>query len=182
MTVNTKRLSSDYGFKSPGFSVDSNGNITGASLGINGLAIIDSAGTLTSNVKVTSIEVLGALRNLDVNGDTNIRSGSVSRISVTGGRVVIKSGTTGTIDNVNIGSTTAGTVTAYQINLTNNGTSPGSLNAASSSISLNNSTITGTATVSGTLLLSSYPTQATQAVRKDYVDNSTIAFAVVFGA
>ena len=182
MTKNSKRLSSDYGFKSPGFSVDANGNITGTSLGIKGVSIIDSTGALTSNVKVTSIEVLGSLQNLDVNGNVNIRNGSVSRLSVTAGRVVIKSGTTGTIDNVNIGTITPGTVSTYNLNIVNNGTSPGNLNASGADIAANNATVSGNVIATGYLLLTNSPTSPTHAARKDYVDSSAISLAVAFGA
>jgi hypothetical protein len=183
MTVSQKRLSSDYGFKSPGFGVDINGNLTSSSINsaaiaINGTSVFSTDGaSLSPLVTGSSLEQLGTLTSLTVNGTVAFRQGSTVRLSVTGGRVVINSGTTGTIDNVDIGGSNPGVVTTYQLNVVDGGT----INANNVNISMSDSQINGTVTFIDDLIINTTPTQPGQATRKDYVDNASVAFAIAFG-
>ena len=183
MTVGQKKLTSEFGFKSLGFNVDENGNLTANSLSIGnyGSPFSSDLTTLSNTVKNSSLETLGVLSQLQVNGDVYLRSSGVSRLSVISGRVVINSLTRGTIDNVNIGSTAPGNVTAYQVNVVSNGVTPGGVNADNAEISVSGANINGIATFVDGLFVP-VPTAGNQAARKDYVDNSVVAFAVAFGA
>ena len=69
MSVNQLPLKSEYGFISPGFSVDTNGNvnITGQ-FQVNGAAITASTTTLPSNIVFSSLTQTGTLTALTVNG------------------------------------------------------------------------------------------------------------------
>lgn len=183
MTVTQRRLSSDYGFKSPGFGVDLNGNLTSSSINsaaiaINGTSVFSTDGaSLSPLVTGSSLEQLGTLTSLTVNGTVSFRQGSTVRLSLSGGRLVINSGTTGVIDNVDIGSSVPGIVTTYQLNVVDGGT----VNANNATMSMSDSQISGTVTFIDDLIINTTPTQPGQATRKDYVDNASVAFAIAFG-
>lgn len=140
MTVTLQPFESKSGFKSPGFLVDANGNFTIANLNtssaykINGVAVLSST-ALGANVLSSNLTSLGTLTNLsvnstsDVNIDTsaglNLNATSLSLASTTltintVGAIVLASGTTGSIDNVDIGTTTPGTGTFVNLTATEN--------------------------------------------------------------
>jgi hypothetical protein len=123
MTVIYSPLESSYGFTSPGFTVDTVGNITapnitvsnivmsgdlvanGANLSsalstlrINGVIKL-SATALGATVVTSSLTSVGTLTGLTING----------QLTVSNGVIQLTSSTVGTLDNVNIGSTTPGT-------------------------------------------------------------------------
>jgi len=183
MTVGQKTLKSDFGFKSPGFYVDENGNLTANTLSIGsyGNPFSTDLTALSNTIKNSSLETIGVLSQLQTNGDVYLRSSGVNRVSVVSGRVVINSLTRGTINNVDIGTLTPGQVTAYQIDVVSNGVSPGSLNADNAEISASGADISGIVTFVDGMLIP-VPTLAANPARKDYVDNSVVAFAVAFGA
>jgi len=107
MTSVLKLFRSSHGFNSPYFVVDASGNIVSKSLTITGSRIeltsnsyISYNGSpLITNTALSSTitSIPGILTSLTVNGN----------VSVTGGNALINPYTTGTIDNVIIGSTTA---------------------------------------------------------------------------
>ena len=133
MSVYQLPLRSEYGFLSPGFSVDVDGNvnITGQ-FKVNGLPISASTTSLSENILFSSLTQLGTLTSLNINGNLSVSNGliqlnatsslelsstnSVTIQSGTNGMVNISSGTNGTItilsnsagnmDNVIIGATT----------------------------------------------------------------------------
>ncbi len=191
MTVTTKQFRTEFGFRSPGFLVDQEGdltaltvttsNINSTTISIAGSSVIES-GRITENIRDSSLETLGILQNLTVNGDVLLKKNNINRLSIINGKVVINSLTTGNIDNVDIGQTTPGKVDSYQINLVENNGASGEFVADGANISFDAVTITGTVTYVENISISAVPTSGEHAARKDYVDNSVIAFAVAFGA
>ncbi len=191
MTVTTKQFRTEFGFRSPGFLVDQEGdltaltvttsNINSTTISIAGSSVIES-GRITENIRNSSLETLGILQNLTVNGDVLLKKNNINRLSIINGKVVINSLTTGNIDNVDIGQTTPGKVDSYQINLVENNGASGEFVADGANISFDAATITGTVTYVENISISAVPTSGEHATRKDYVDNSVIAFAVAFGA
>lgn len=132
MTVIYSPLESSYGFVSPGFTVDTVGNITSPNLTvsnivmsgdlvanganfssalstvrINGIVKL-SATALGSTVVTSSLTSVGTLNGLTVNG----------QLTVSNGVIQLTSSTVGTLDNVNIGSTTPGTGAFTSLNIT----------------------------------------------------------------
>jgi hypothetical protein len=181
MPVNQKQLTSDFGFKSPGFLVNDAGSVIAASVNastllINGSTILSAGGeTLSPVVKTSSLETLGTLSSLSVNGSVSLKQGSVQRISIIDGRVRINSGLLGSLDNIDIGLNTPARVTATRLDVTS------SINANNVTMSMNNSSISGTVAFINGITIPA-PTAAGQAASKEYVDNSLIAFSVAFGA
>ncbi len=129
MTVNYKPFQSELGFKSPGFEVDETGSFTIANLNttssikISGQTVITS-NSLGSNILSSSLTSVGTLTGLTVTGATPISLTSSDNLALTGdevsitstalavtstGTIVLSSGNTGTIDNINIGTTSPGT-------------------------------------------------------------------------
>ncbi len=191
MTVTTKQFRTEFGFRSPGFSVDQDGdltaltvttsNINSTTVSIAGASVIES-NRITENIRNSSLETLGILQNLTVNGDVVLKKNNINRLSIINGKVIINSLTTGNIDNVDIGQTTPGKVDTYQLNLVENNGASGEFVANGANISFDAATITGTVTYVENVSINAAPTSGQHATRKDYVDNSVIAFAVAFGA
>lgn len=191
MTVTTKQFRTEFGFRSPGFLVDQEGdltaltvttaNVNATTISIAGSSIIE-ANRITENIRNSSLETLGTLQNLTVNGDVLLKKNNINRLSIINGKVVINSLTTGNIDNVDIGQTTPGKVDTYQLNLVENNGASGEFVADGANISFDAATITGTVTYVENVSINAAPTSGEHATRKDYVDNSVIAFAVAFGA
>jgi hypothetical protein len=191
MTVTTKQFRTEFGFRSPGFLVDQEGdltaltvttsNINSTTISIAGVSVIES-GRITENIRDSSLETLGILQNLTVNGDVLLKKNNINRLSIINGKVVINSLATGNIDNVDIGQTIPGKVDTYQLNLVENNGASGEFVADGANISFDAATITGTVTYIENISISAAPTSGEHATRKDYVDNSVIAFAVAFGA
>ena len=155
MTVQTKQFRTEFGFKSPGFLVDTEGDLTALSVttanlnsttvSISGVTVIES-NRITENIKNSSLETLGVLQNLTVNGDVLLKKNNINRLSIVNGRVVINSLTTGNIDNVDIGQTTPGKIDTYQLNVVENNGVNGEFVADGANISFDAATITGTVT------------------------------------
>lgn len=140
MGVIQKQLTSSSGFRSPGFSVDGNGDFTIAnlntttSLSINNVPVL-TATTLGSSVTSSSLTSLGTLTNLhvnssndvtvettaDINLTSNVFSTNSSSVSIdTSGAITLTSGQTGSINNINIGETSPGTGNFTTITATDN--------------------------------------------------------------
>jgi hypothetical protein len=191
MTVQQKQFRSEFGFRSPKFLVDDLGNLTAGSLttdnlnsttiSIDGAPVIES-NRITENITNSSLETLGTLESLTVNGDVVLRKNNINRLSIIDGRVVVNSLTTGTIDNIDIGQTTPGKVDTYQLNVVDRNGASGEFVANGANISFDAATITGTVTYVENISVNTLPTSGLHLARKDYVDNSVIAFAVAFGA
>lgn len=191
MTVQQKQFRSEFGFRSPEFLVDDSGNLTAGSLttanlnsttiSIAGAPIIES-NRITENITNSSLETLGILQSLTVNGDVLLRKNNITRLSVINGRVVVNSLTTGSMDNIDIGQTTPGKVNTYQLNVIDRNGVNGEFVADGANISFDAATITGTVTYVENISVNAAPTSGLHLARKDYVDNSVIAFAVAFGA
>lgn len=171
MTVEYSPLKSNYGFSSPGFSVDDLGNVNlnntivvdgnatvngilfaaniqigGAGATFNIIEDDDSTLSLSKDITNSHLRNLGVLERLEVDGDVYIGIASTNFISIDNGTVIINSSETGNIDNMAIGQNTPADATF--------------LNAAA-----NNS-----------------PTLSNHLTRKDYVDARVTAFSIAFGA
>jgi hypothetical protein len=191
MTVQQKQFRSEFGFRSPEFLVDDSGNLTAGSLttanlnsttiSIGGAPVIES-NRITENITNSSLETLGTLQSLTVNGDVVLRKNNINRLSIINGRVVVNSLATGSIDNIDIGQTTPGKVDTYQLNVVDRNGVSGEFVANGANISFDAATITGTVTYVENISVNALPTSGLHLARKDYVDNSVIAFAVAFGA
>lgn len=126
MGIIQKQLTSTSGFRSPGFSVDGNGNFSVASidatgaLKINGAEVLSTT-TLASSVVNSSLTSVGTLTGLGVDAVSDIDILSDTLISLTAplieinsnsltitpsGAITLTSGTLGTLNNVTIGAVT----------------------------------------------------------------------------
>lgn len=198
MPVNHKRFKTPQGFESPGFVVDNTGDVAAQTLtvvsqitspavntnniNIGGVPVFASNGTvLSATVTGSSLQELGTLTSLTTEGSVRLRYQGENKISLVDGKVTIRSETTGNIDNIDIGITTPGVVRTRQLNVVDFNGARGQLNAANADVNLNNSILAGTI-VFGSAPIAPIPTNGNQLARKDYVDNSSIAFAVAFGA
>lgn len=206
MAVNYSRLKSNNGFESPGFVVDATGNLAAESLTLeNGITVsqgslsvpaistdsitisnlplfTNNGTTLSASVTGSSLQSVGTLNGLTVDGNVRLRIGGENKISIVDGRIEIKSTTRGEIENVNIGTENPGTMRATSLTLVADQGSPTSLTASNASINFNSSIIAGTVSFSESPRSGTAPVNGDDLVRKDYVDNNSIAYAVVFGA
>lgn len=199
MAVNYTRLKSKSGFESPGFVVTSAGNIAASSLTLNNSISVpeistntitisnqplftNGGTTLSPTVIGSSLISVGTLNSLTVDGNVRLRLNGQNRISIIDGKVEIKSATRGEIENVNIGVESPGTIRSTGITVVSDQGSPGSLTVSNANINFNSSVIAGTVAFSKAPSSGTAPTNGADLVRKDYVDNNSIAYAVVFGA
>ena len=112
MSSVTKLFRSQAGFTSPYFVVDSIGNMIVSSLVVTGNRVEISQGCyisyngvpLLTNTSLSSsvVNIPGTLTSITVGGPTTL----TGKLAVSGGVVSIASSTTGTLDNVSIGSIT----------------------------------------------------------------------------
>lgn len=127
MTIIYSPLASSYGFTSPGFSIDSTGNLAATSLATNILSTTNVilTGTLTSNgiplltqtslgstIISSGLTSVGTLTALTVNG----------ALTASGGTITLTSSSIGSINNVNIGTTAPGTGSFTSVTLSSNPT------------------------------------------------------------
>ena len=116
MTISQKYLRSETGFESPGFVVDTGGNINFVgSLRSNGQTLLTPT-SLASGIVNSSLTSVGTLVGLTVQGNTNISSGTVTISS--NGALSISSTLPGSINNVNIGTSAPGTGTFTNLTVT----------------------------------------------------------------
>lgn len=132
MTVNYRPFKSSYGFESPGFSVSATGQLTITSgdtlefndrvnindslyvstqIFIDNIPLLDLSNPLINKLGSTITESfltkLDTLQELFVEGNVEIKdSSSNNNIVVTNGIITISSTSLGTLDNIEIGSTT----------------------------------------------------------------------------
>lgn len=204
MSIAQKPLRSEMGFSSPGFEVDTYGNVNiSGSFKINGSSISSSSGTLPSMYVYSSLTRVGTLSELTVHGNTEFTNGTIT-VSTTG-TVSITSGTTGSLNNVAIGNNVASTgefttLTADVGNIT----SFTALSLTTTTASVNNLTNTGTLSVNPTitgsidhvnigyttpgtgkfttLTITTTPYNNTDATTKKYVDTRISAMAIALGS
>ncbi len=144
----TKLFRSQSGFTSPYFVVDSIGNMIVSSLVVTGNRVEISAGCyisyngvpLLTNTSLSSsiVNIPGTLTSLTVGGSTTL----TGNLTATGGIVSIASSSTGTLDNVSIGSITPNAAAFTTLATTGNATFGGTSN-----VTFNN---TGNVTISPT--------------------------------
>lgn len=116
MTISQKYLRSETGFESPGFVVDTGGNINFVgSLRSNGQTLLTPT-ALASGIVNSSLTSVGTLTGLTVQGNTSISNGTVTISS--NGSLSISSVLPGSINNVNIGAVTPGTATFTNLTVT----------------------------------------------------------------
>ncbi len=183
MAVVNDKFSSQNGFESPNFSVDSAGKISTPTIDVQTILLGgspfvqyvppeddggDDSGTQVSNT-FTSLSVTGTFKSV-YQGNTSL--------SVVDGRIAINSSAAsapGTIDNVDIGFNHPGQIKAYGIDMT---TAPDS---TASNINADGASLNGDVSVTNNLLMQTDPTVGTHATNKKYVDKTAVAFAVAFG-
>lgn len=197
MSINYIPLESKSGFKSPGFSVNENGDmvVDGSVLfnsqlnvapdfTVNGILIIDNTDSIVSlgsGVKHSSLTKLGILENLSIDGDLTVAQGSTPYVSIVNGHVEINSvAAVGSIDNVDIGLKDPGHGNFKSLNV-GPGDSTGELSVQGNVTVTSNVTVTGDVTASD-ISSTNLPTTATHLTRKDYVDAKIAAFSIAFGA
>lgn len=116
MSISQKFLRSETGFESPGFVVDTGGNISFiGSLKSNGVALLTPT-SLASGIVNSSLTTVGTLTGLTVQGNADISAGSVTIDA--NGTLSISSTLTGSIDNVDIGQSIAGAATFTNLTVT----------------------------------------------------------------
>lgn len=235
MTITYSPLRSTHGFKSPGFEVSPTGVLTinsGGTLTFEDTTYINSslyvatqifidtdpvfefgASTVgfSSDLTTSYLETLGTLQELNVQGDVTIEDSSNNlNISIVNGVLSIESfGSTGSIENVDIGQTSPGDgrfvdivvdndiSIANDISATtiavNSATITTTVGAATGNITTLNTTTGNITTVNATtvntddvtvddITINNTPVQAYHATRKDYVDNRITALSIALGA
>ena len=194
MTIKYIPFESRTGFKSPGFEVTPLGDITANSLNVTqeldvqslkvgGLAIInndDSSFSLADSIINSSLQRLGTLEYLNIEGDLMMTKGSSWTVSVVDGKIKLLSGPqVGTLDNIDIGSTAPalGTFTDV-VSDTLDVTGVATLDSLYVNYDM---VVVGTSEVTD-ITINNQPTEVYHATRKDYVDTKISAFAIAFGA
>lgn len=202
MPVVYKQLSSRYGFVSPGFAVDSSGNIdiagdltyNGDPVITNGLVSAGSGDLVASQIVTINASPTGSIDNIVIGGSTP-RAGTFTTLTATTSVTLSPSGTVtispsgaltisptiaGSMNNVNIGATTRGTgsFTTLNVNtgLTLEPTSTGAIN----NVNIGAST-PGTGKFTSSTITTA-PTAVDHATRKDYVDTKIAAFSIALGS
>lgn len=186
MSVNYIPLESKSGFRSPGFFVNEQGDLTvdgevqftsqlnvAPNFTVNGVLVIDSSDSVVSlgdSIRNSNLTRLGTLEFLNIEGDFRISEGSTPYFNVVNGHVEITSvSAVGTINNMDIGLYQPGDGNFKSLNV-----GPGD--------SLGELTVQGNIFSTGDVDIASAPTQVSHATRKDYVDSRIAAFAIAFGA
>jgi hypothetical protein len=136
MPVSFQPLTSDSGFRSPGFLVDGSGNATVRSItvttggddgGGGGSAVLtvdniivagekliedgDSSVSLGNGITGSYLTKVGVLQSLEIEGDLTVSEGSTPYLRVQNGSIVLNNfgPTPGSINNINIGDVTPAT-------------------------------------------------------------------------
>jgi hypothetical protein len=186
MTVNYIPLESKSGFRSPGFLVNEQGDLTvdgnvqfnsqlnvAPDFTVNGVLVIDNSDSvvsLGSSIRNSNLSRLGTLEFLNIEGDLRISEGSTPYFNIVNGHVEITSVTAvGSVNNVDIGLVSPGDGNFKSLNV-GPGDSQGEL------------TVQGDIYTTGFVSIAAAPTEVSHATRKDYVDARISAFAIAFGA
>jgi hypothetical protein len=194
MTIKYIPFESRTGFKSPGFEVTPLGDITANSLNITQeldvqslkVAVIeiinndDSSFSLGDSIINSSLQRLGTLEYLNIEGDLMMTKGSSWTVSVVDGKITLLSGPqVGSLDNIDIGSTAPALGTFTEV-VTDSLDVTGV--ATLDSLYVNyDMVVVGTSEVTD-ITINNQPTEIYHATRKDYVDTKISAFAIAFGA
>lgn len=194
MPVVYKQLTSRYGFLSPGFTVDSTGNIdiagdltyNGDPVITNGAVAAGSGDLVASQIVTINASPTGSIDNVTI-GATTARAGTFTTLTATtsvvlspSGTLTINPSTTGSINNVNIGASTRGTGSFTTLNV-----NTGLTLAPTSTGTINNVNIGATTPGTGKFTSSTIttaPTAVDHATRKDYVDTKIAALAIALGS
>ena len=192
MTITYVPFESKSGFKSPGFAVNQNGNLTvdghvrfngefqtGANFAVNGIIILedtDSVVSLGSQIKNSSLTSVGILENLNVNGDFTVSRLSTHHINIVNGNVLIQSTNgVGSINNISIGLTTPADANFESVDIEE-------LTVQGQAEVGQDLTVGGELSTVGNIAVGATPTASNHATRKDYVDSRVAAFSIAFGA
>lgn len=211
MPANFSPLRADHGFKSPGFEVDSIGNIiaegnaevygnitivgelSAGKINFEGVQLLetdDSTVSLSSAISHSSLRTLGRLMFLETDGDISMYDNTDLILSIESGVVTVNSnGGTGTIDGIDIGQTTPGLATFTNATIGSEETSgvltvSGSVVVSTSieSDSLNTTDLTTTNVEADDITINNTPVEPYHSTRKDYVDNRITALSIALGA
>jgi len=165
--VNYKAFQSKFGFESPGFNVDEEGNVSLASLVIDsgadesvlrvdniiikGTQLVEGGESTTislgDGITGSNLRRVGTLDFLDIDGDLTISEGSTPYFSVVDGVVNISSSSNiGKIDNIEIGLAVPRAASFTSLNV-GPGDSAGELSVQGEIIGTGNLSITGNADI-----------------------------------
>lgn len=183
MSISQKPLRSESGFASPGFIVDTYGNIniTG-DFKVNGVPVLGGT-ALPSTIVSSNLTSVGTLASLTVNGNTVLSNGSVTINSTSA--VTITSNTVGSINNIAIGNTTPSTG-AFTILSAVDFSNTGTVNISPTTLgSIDNVNIGYTTPGTGkftSITITTPPINNTDATQKKYVDTRSIAMSIALGS
>jgi hypothetical protein len=204
MSINYIPFESKSGFKSPGFAVSENGDITvdgkvqfnnqfnvAPDFTVNGILVIDNSDSVVSlgdQIKNSSLTRVGTLEFLNIEGDLVISQGSTPYFNIENGHVeMISINGTGSIENMDIGLKEPADANFKSVNI-GPGDSTGELTVqgnigVTQDINVGGElSIGGDLSVNGDISINDLPTESNHATRKDYVDSRVAAFAIAFGA
>lgn len=171
MPVNYKAFQSKFGFESPGFSVDDQGNVILSSLAIDagdgesilsvdniiikGVQLVEGGESTTislgDEITGSNLRSVGTLDFLNIDGDLTISEGSTPYFSVVDGVVNISSSSNiGKIDNIEIGLAVPRAASFTSLNV-GPGDSAGELSVQGEIIGSGNLSITGNADIGSRL-------------------------------
>ena len=202
MGINYIPLESQFGFKSPGFTVDNQGNIVARGITlvsddpddgsiitvdnviIKGVQLLEGGDSDTlsfgDNITHSFLTKLGTLQYLDIDGDLTISQGSTAYFRISDGVVTMNSvASEGAIDNVAIGLEQPAAANFTSVNI-GPGDSTGELTVQGNVLVTTN--VTSPLVTSDTTIVNDVPAAANHATRKDYVDRRVTAFSIAFGA
>ena len=184
MAVINDKFQAQNGFESPNFAVDTTGKVSATTIDVqsillNGTPFVQYTPPEDDQGGDDEVAITNSFETLAVTGGT-LRVSYLGNpaLRVVNGVVKISSigDEIGTIDNVDIGSNTAGQVTTYSLNMTN------APDSTASEINLNGASLNGDVNITNQVVLNNEPVSPTHATRKGYVDATATALAVAFGA
>jgi len=179
MTVTYSQFQTQNGFKSPSLDIDDSGNISATSIDVRliklgGEILFDAGDTdegppqtaLSPSIVDSSLQTLGTLSSLTVEGDATISNGLVQ----------ITSTTTGSINNINIGGVTPGDGNFVALTATS-----GTITTLNST-SFTTSTVTTDSITTDAATVNNAPTLESHATNKGYVDTQITALSIALGS
>lgn len=182
MTVTYSKFETGKGYTSPNLDINSDGNIVATSIDVRRIRLggeilfdageVDDGGdsppqtALSPNIVNSSLQTLGTLTSLTVEGDTSISNGLVE----------ITSSSTGSINNINIGSITPGDGDFIAMSATS-----GTITTLNST-SFTTSSITTDSVTTDIAIVNNAPTLERHATNKDYVDTQITALSIALGS
>lgn len=212
MAVSFTPLSSQSGFASPNFSVDSTGRLTlsadavfNNNITVTGtifanvisfgdetrnISIVDDVETqdgvtyeLSDQITLSSLRRLGILDNLEVEGDVFFGRSSTTYFQLDDGTLRLFSLERGGIQNVDIGTDAPGDARFIHVDIGDTDSTGGRLNVIGNvNVESGDITLSGDLSVDGDITSTTLPTEIFHVTRKDYVDNRISAFSIAFGA